>query len=164
MICSKSTTTFRRSCRRCLIFHLEQSTRIDVSNAYTHPPLSICNSNCSTLAPPLPHHTIDLFFYLNCTFSCLLIYIFTHSFYTHTHTHTHASTRTHTHTHTHTHTLVRNSCKPSHIFTESFVPSHSDVNVLPNTATRVPLSLIDGDETSDFINANFVSGYGWPKR
>jgi hypothetical protein len=38
------------------------------------------------------------------------------------------------------------------------------VNVLPNTATRVPLSLIDGDETSDFINANFVSGYGWPKK
>lgn len=33
------------------------------------------------------------------------------------------------------------------------------VNVLPNEATRVPLSLCDGDPTSFFINANFVSGY-----
>eukprot|EP00037_Helgoeca_nana_P032290 m.413148 g.413148 ORF g.413148 m.413148 type:complete len:381 (-) comp29027_c0_seq1:1326-2468(-) len=57
----------------------------------------------------------------------------------------------------------------------SFMPQMADlppgtkhknryVNVLPNATTRVPLSLVDGDETSDFINANFVSGYNWPKR
>lgn len=40
----------------------------------------------------------------------------------------------------------------------------ADVNVLPNAKTRVQLSLVEGDETSDFINANFVSGYNWPKR
>jgi len=57
----------------------------------------------------------------------------------------------------------------------SFMPQMSDlppgtkqknryVNVLPNSKTRVPLSKIEGDETSDFINANFVSGYNWPRR
>eukprot|EP00038_Savillea_parva_P008410 m.176770 g.176770 ORF g.176770 m.176770 type:complete len:382 (+) comp14232_c0_seq1:151-1296(+) len=57
----------------------------------------------------------------------------------------------------------------------SYMPQMSDlppgtkqknryVNVLPNASTRVPLSKVDGDETSDFINANFVSGYNWPKR
>eukprot|EP00035_Acanthoeca_spectabilis_P021111 m.436396 g.436396 ORF g.436396 m.436396 type:complete len:381 (-) comp17968_c0_seq1:174-1316(-) len=57
----------------------------------------------------------------------------------------------------------------------SFMPQMSDlppgtkhknryVNVLPNAKTRVQLSLVEGDETSDFINANFVSGYNWPKR
>jgi protein tyrosine phosphatase len=40
----------------------------------------------------------------------------------------------------------------------------ADVNVLPNTATRVPLSITPEDPTSFFINANFVSGYQQPKR
>jgi protein tyrosine phosphatase len=33
------------------------------------------------------------------------------------------------------------------------------VNVLPNEATRVPLTLCDDDPTSFFINANFVNGF-----
>eukprot|EP00039_Didymoeca_costata_P031375 m.34436 g.34436 ORF g.34436 m.34436 type:complete len:397 (+) comp8723_c0_seq2:118-1308(+) len=37
-------------------------------------------------------------------------------------------------------------------------------NVLPNEATRVPLSQVDGDPASFFINANFVSGHQYPKR
>lgn len=57
----------------------------------------------------------------------------------------------------------------------SFMPSMSDlppntkhknryVNVLPNSETRVPLSKVEDDDSSDFINANFVSGHNWPRR
>lgn len=57
----------------------------------------------------------------------------------------------------------------------SYMPSLSDmppgtksknryVNVLPNHRTRVPLSKVPDDDASDFINANFVSGYQAPNR
>eukprot|EP00045_Choanoeca_perplexa_P010134 m.101447 g.101447 ORF g.101447 m.101447 type:complete len:378 (+) comp15169_c0_seq1:1169-2302(+) len=37
-------------------------------------------------------------------------------------------------------------------------------NVLPTAASRVPLSNIGGDPTTEYINANFVDGYNAPKR
>eukprot|EP00040_Diaphanoeca_grandis_P027353 m.155612 g.155612 ORF g.155612 m.155612 type:complete len:383 (+) comp30944_c1_seq1:53-1201(+) len=38
------------------------------------------------------------------------------------------------------------------------------VNVLPTKKTRVPVSKVPGDDASDFINANYVSGFDGPKR
>lgn len=57
----------------------------------------------------------------------------------------------------------------------SYMPSLSDmppgtkaknryVNVLPNEKTRVPVSKVPDDDVSDFINANYVSGFQKPKR
>ena len=43
-------------------------------------------------------------------------------------------------------------------------PHGTDINVLPNPATRVPLSPIPGEEASDFINANYVRGYNGRER
>lgn len=38
------------------------------------------------------------------------------------------------------------------------------VNVLPTKKSRVPVSKVPGDDASDFINANFVTGFDRPKQ